>query len=128
LNIPIFHGFSVDNNVKREDLKLEQIKSKREKLLLGIEMEIRKTIRKIKEIDEIIEYQNKIIGQAEESLALARVRYENALITSAEVMEIEASLTSAKMEYLELVYGHNMSMMSLKKAMGFDSPLIGDFR
>ena len=117
-SVPIFDWLRTCYVIEQEDLTLNQVKSRKKKIETDIEVEIRQSIRKIKEIDEVILYQSKVIEHAEESLRLARVRFEHGLITSAEVMDIESILTSAKMDYLKLIYEHTIEIMMLKKAMG----------
>lgn len=119
-NVPISEWWKTDYAIKQEDAKLTQIKSKKRKLELDIEIDVRVAIRKIKEIENILGYQKKVIEMSEESLRLARVRFEHGLITNWEVIDVEASLTSAKMDYLKLIYEHTISILDLKKAMTED--------
>jgi len=118
VSVPIFEGLETRGRLAQERAKLRQYELEKQDLLQTVELEVKQAILSLEDATEFVESQKENVGQAEEGLRLATVRYENGVATELDVLDARLALTQARNNYAQAVYSHMAAKLSLKKAMG----------
>ncbi len=71
---------------------------------------------------EIVESQRLNIAQAEEAMKIAEVRYDNGISTLLELMDSQLALTTARLNWLNALYGYEEAKARIKKIVGAEGP------
>jgi outer membrane protein TolC len=59
-----------------------------------------------------------VVEQAEESVRLAKARFDAGTATQLDVLQAQVDLTTARTNEVEALYNHTVALASLRKAMG----------
>lgn len=116
LQVPIFDGLSTRSRVKQAKSGLRQIQIGREQLLDGIGLEVRASFFGFQESKELLKEQDETVQQAEESLRIANLRYENGMITNIELMDAELAFTQAQINRFNALHDYAIAIARLEKA------------
>jgi outer membrane protein len=120
VSIPIFDGFLTRSKVQqaRSDLRQLDIAEKQEQDL--IKLEISQAISDLNLAKENILSQEENVKQAKESLRIAKVQYQQGLLTNIEEMDTELALTIAQTNYLQALSDYLIAKAKYEKAIGKD--------
>jgi outer membrane protein len=120
VSVPIFDGFLTRSKVQqaRSDLKQLDIAEKQEQDL--IKLEISQAISDLNLAKENIVSQEENVKQAKESLRIAKVQYQQGLLTNIEQMDTELALTIAQTNYLQALSDYLIAKAKYEKAIGKD--------
>ena len=118
INFPIFDGLATRNAVKQARSALKQTQLGKDQLVNAIEFEVRKAYRDLIETIALIDVQKETVEQAQESLRLANVRYENGMITSVELTDAQLALSQAEVNRLQSQHDYVVGLTRLEKAVG----------
>ena len=116
LQVPIFDGLSTRSRVKQAKSGLRQIQIGREQLLDGIGLEVRASFFGFQEAKELLKVQEETVQQAQESLRIANLRYENGMITNVELMDTELAFTQAQTNRFTALHDYVIAIARLEKA------------
>ena len=116
LQVPIFDGLSTRAKVKQARSGLRQIQIGREQLTDGIGLEVRASFFGFQESEELLKAQEETVQQAEESLRIANLRYENGMITNVELMDSELAFTQAQTNRFNALHDYVIAIAKLEKA------------
>ena len=116
LQIPIFDGLTTRSRVKQAKSGLRQIQIGREQLADSIGLEVRASFFGFQESKELLKAQEETIQQAEESLRIANLRYENGMITNIELMDAELAFTQAQINRFNALHDYAIAIARLEKA------------
>jgi outer membrane protein TolC len=86
----------------------------------SVKVEVKNAIWSLEESRERIESQAKNVEQAEESLRLAQVRYQNGVGTNVEVIDSEVALTQARTNYIQALYDYSVAKANWERVVGKD--------
>jgi outer membrane protein TolC len=84
---------------------------------LAIEVEVRRALSALQEAEELAAAATKVVGQAEEALRLANVRYRNGAATQLDVLQARQALTEASLNKLEANYRHTIAVATVRKSI-----------
>jgi outer membrane protein TolC len=120
VSIPIFDGFLTRSKVSqaRSDLKQLDIADKQIQDL--IKLEISQAISDLNLAKENIISQEENVKQAKESLRIAKVQYQQGMLTNLEQMDTELALTVAETNYLQALSDYLIATAKYEKAIGKD--------
>lgn len=120
VSVPIFDGFLTRSKVQqaRSDLKQLDITEKQQRDL--IKLEISQAISDLNLARENIVSQEENVKQAKESLRIAKVQYQQGLLTNIEEMDTELALTIAQTNYLQALSDYLIAKAKYEKAIGKD--------
>jgi outer membrane protein TolC len=97
-----------------------------EETRLNIDVQVRQAHASLVEATELVDATWQVVGQAEESLRLARSRYDAGVATQLDVLTGQAQLTQARNNAVEALHGYAVSLARLRRAMGvaetFETP------
>jgi len=118
----IFDGARTRGKVAQARAQLNQARLSLAEQTLAVEVEVRRALSSLQEAAELAEAAGKVVGQAEEALRLADVRYRNGAATQLDVLQARQALTEASLNRLEANYRHTIALATVRKAVGESDP------
>lgn len=117
LSVPLFTGWTNRAKIQQARVGIDEARYQEKSLLRSIELEVEAAYFSMKEAEENVSTQSKIIASAQEALRLARLRYSEGASTQLEVMNAEVALNQARMNYQRTLFDYNIAWAQLKKAL-----------
>jgi multidrug efflux pump len=114
----LFDGFRTRGRVLQVASALEQTRMLEEQTRLNIDVEVRRAHSSLIEAIELIQATRKVVEQAEESLRLARSRYDVGAATQLDVLQSQQDLTLARNNEVQALHDYNVALARLRKATG----------
>ncbi|MEN6577716.1 MAG: TolC family protein [Phycisphaerales bacterium] len=115
---PLFDGFQREGQIIREKARLRQA----ELGLVDIEetalYELTQALLSMQNAEEFVQSQQMNLKRATEGLRLAEVGYEQGINTQVEMIDAQAALTTARVNYYEAIYRHVVAKLAVQRAMG----------
>ena len=120
VNVNLFSGGSTKAEVSKIRHRKEQLLEQRNKLVDDIKIEVEKYYLDMKNAAEKILATKDSVSQAEENLRINRVRYEEGIGTSTDVIDAITLLTTAQTNYHSSGYELKRAQAGLLYATGTD--------
>ncbi|MGF1529977.1 MAG: TolC family protein [Puniceicoccaceae bacterium] len=114
----IWDGNRTAGEVRAARSRLRQAEIDSRDTAFAVEVEVRRAVSALQEAVELVEAAGKVIEQAEESLRLAKVRFDSGAATQLDVLQSQVALTEARLNLLEAKYAHNVAATELRRAVG----------
>jgi len=114
----VFDSGESIGNIKSAKIAKEMQEVKNRMLYKEISIETRTAFEKLKIAEKKIIVTQKQIRLAEENLDILKAKFEEAIVTSAEILEGETLLINAKSDYWSAVYGLQKAWAQLEFATG----------
>ncbi|HNS19852.1 MAG TPA: TolC family protein [Sedimentisphaerales bacterium] len=115
---PLFDGFQREGQIIQEKAKLRQA----ELGLVDIEetalYELTQALLSMENAEEFVRSQQMNFKRATEGLRLAEVGYEQGINTQVEMIDAQAALTTARVNYYEAIHRHVAAKLAVQRAMG----------
>ena len=118
VSFPIFDGFATKAQTQTAEARLAQARLAFQALERGVELETRQAYLAYQEAKASLEALNEAVQQAEEALRIANLSFENGLITSVELADIELQRTQTELNQLRASYGAASASARLARAVG----------
>ena len=118
LNVPIFDGLATRAAVKQAQSGLKQTQLGKQQMTDVIELEVRSAYLNLLEAKTLINVQRETVEQAQESVRIANLRYENGMITSVELTDAQLALSQAEVNRLQSLHDYAVGLARLEKAIG----------
>ena len=123
LNIPIFDGLATRAAVRQAESGLKQTQLGKQQMTDAIELEIRSAYLNLLQAKALIDVQRETVEQAQESVRIANLRYENGMITSVELTDAQLALSQAEVNRLQSLHDYAVGLARLEKAIGQEIPI-----
>ena len=123
LNFPIFDGLATRAAVKQAESGLKQTQLGKQQMADAIELEVRSAYLNLLEAKTLINVQQETVEQAQESVRIANLRYENGMITSVELTDAQLALSQAEVNRLQSLHDYAVGLARLEKAIGQKIPI-----
>jgi len=120
LSIPVFNGLSSSAKAAKSKAAIKELELTQEGLIEMLKFEVMKAVLKIKEAEQSLLSQEKNVEQAQESLRIAELNYNEGLITILDVQQAQTALAQAKTNYSQALYDYAVARAELDKATGVD--------
>ena len=117
LSVPIFSGLGNNARIQQAKIGLNETGYQEEALIQGIKLEVEGAYYTMKEAEQNVATQSKVIASAEEALRLVNLRYAEGASTQLEVMNVEVALNQARLNYQRTLFEYNTALTALKKAL-----------
>lgn len=101
LSFPFFDGLATSGRIRQARSDLQSLKNDKENLIQSISLEIRESLNRVKESDEIVQALAGTIEQAEKLLGLSEKGFELGVKTRLEVEDSELNLQTAKSNFMK---------------------------
>lgn len=118
----IFDGALTRGKVAEADALLDRTQVDYDDLVREIELEVRTACSSLTEAWEVLQSQQKVIEQAEESLRLARARAEAGTGTQLDVLGAQTALTDARTTTIRAKRDYAVARVRFERAIGAATP------
>ena len=118
LQIPIIDANLAKHKISEANTQIENANNDYEDSLEQAKLEIQQEALSLHSSAEIVAAQKENIKQAEETVRLAKVRYENGLFTQVDLFDAENAWANTKLLYYKAVLGHHQARLSYQLAIG----------
>jgi outer membrane protein len=118
LNVPIFSGFLVQNQIAEARANLDVIKANVESLKQQIRLDVEQAFSNLQEALDRIGTTELAVRQAQENVDLANGRYASGVGNPIEVTDALVAHSNAKTSYISALTDYKTAQASLEKAMG----------
>ena len=118
ISIPIFSGNSISTRIQKAKISVDKQQSEYLTQLQDLSVQLRYTIDRLKNYEEIIPINETVLESAEEDLKLAQVRYAQGSTTILEVLDSQVSVQQAKSSLIRSKYDAYIEQTNLKALLG----------
>lgn len=118
INIPIFDGFASRAGVRQSESVLKQLQLGTKQVMSTVEFEVRNAYLALLEAKTLIDVQRETVTQAEESVRIANLQFENGMITTVGLTDTQLALMQAKVNRLQAQHDYVVGLARLEKAIG----------
>ncbi|MGE0771714.1 MAG: TolC family protein [Cyclobacteriaceae bacterium] len=118
LNIPIFSGLQRVHKIQQEKLTLQKIENGFKALERGIDIEIKTATINYENSQASLKSQRRNMELAENVARVTKIKYEQGVGSNLEVVDAEAALREAQINYYSSLYDALIAKTDLDKAFG----------
>ncbi len=118
VSVPVFTGGHIKGEITQAEAMLRQRKAETENLRGQVDYDIRSTFLNLNAAKEQVDVATRNVALANENLARSKDRFTSGVTDSVEVVQAEQSLASANDQYIDSLYSHNLSKLTLARALG----------
>ncbi len=118
MEIPIFDGLSKSARIQKNRLQLNQLQNQKIFLDDNIALEIYEARTSLRNDLNILEVQRENMALAQEVFDMAKIKYNEGVGSNFEVVEADASLIEAEINFLAALYDGLIAKVDLEKALG----------
>jgi outer membrane protein TolC len=115
---PIFNGFQREGQVIQEKARLRQAQISLVDTEETAIYELTQALLSMENAEEFVQSQQLNVTRATEGLRLAEVGYQQGVNTQVELIDAQAALTTARVNYYQAIYSHVSAKLALQRAMG----------
>ncbi len=118
INIPIFDGFATSAAVQQTESVLKQVELGGTQLKTGVEFEVRAAYLNLLGAQTLIEVQREAVAQAQESVRIANLQFQNGIITTVALTDTQLALAQAEVNRLQAHHDYVVGLARLEKSVG----------
>lgn len=118
VNYRLFEGYKTAANVAKAMAALSTIRAQRQKTELGMDLEVKQADLNYRQSVQRLQVTKKMVEQAEESARLSRTRFQEGVILSSDLIDVETRLTDALLRQSVAKANIRVAMADLRRAMG----------
>jgi outer membrane protein TolC len=118
VEIPLLNGFTTSARVAQSRSMIKEIEHTQKGLGDLVQFEVRQAVLKLEEAKESLLSQDKNVEQAQESLRIAELNYDEGLATTLDVSSAQAALNQARINHSQALYDYVVSRAELDRAIG----------
>ena len=122
MSVPIFDGFSKAARIQKNRVQLTQLENQRSFLKESFKSELYAAKANLRNDLNILEVQEANLQLATEVYQIARIKYKEGIGSNLEVVNADAALIEAEINYLGALYDGLISKINLEKALGVLQP------
>jgi len=118
VRVPVFTGGRIKGEITQAEAELKQRKAEAENVRGQIDYDVRTAFLNLNAAKEQVTVATQNVSLANESLDRSKDRFASGVTDSVEVVQAEQALASANDQYISSLYSHNLSKLSLARALG----------
>jgi len=122
MSVPIFDGFGKAARIQKNRVQINQIENQRTFLKESFKNELYAAKANLRNDLNLLEVQEANMQLATEVYQIARIKYKEGVGSNLEVVEADAALIQAEINYLGAIYDGLISKINLEKALGLLKP------
>jgi outer membrane protein TolC len=127
LKFPIWQSGRIEGDIEQASAALSQRQAELEDLRGQVEADVRKVYLDLEAARTQVEVATENLQVTKENLSLTRQRYEAGVIDNVEVVQALESVAGAELDYINSVFSHNLTKLSLARAIGGAKESLGQF-
>ncbi len=117
LTFPLFDGFSREAKISQSKASIERAEYLLKSAEQSISLDVKNAILSFKEAKETYESQKANIAQAEETVRIAELNYEEGLATYLDVLSAHMALTEAKKNLAQALFNYNIALAKIERSV-----------
>lgn len=118
MEVPIFDGLAKSARIQKNRLQLNQLENQKIFLDDNIALEVYQARTSLKNDLNILDVQRENMALAQEVFDMAKIKYTEGVGSNFEVVEADASLIEAEINFLGALYDGLIAKVDLEKALG----------
>jgi outer membrane protein TolC len=118
LNFPIWLGGRISGDIEQAKAALAQRRAELEDLRGQIEQEVRNAFLDMQAAASQVEVAQKNIQASLQNLDLSRQRFDAGVSDNVEIAQSQEAVANAQLDYINSLFAHNLSKLSLARAIG----------
>ena len=118
IRIPIWQGGRTEGNIEQAEAALIQRRAELEDIRGRIESEVRNAYLDLQAATSQVELALKNIQVSDQNFDLTRQRFQAGVSDNLEVVQSQESIATARLDYINGVFAHNLAKLSLARAIG----------
>ena len=118
INIPIFDGLATRATVQQAKPGLKQVQLAKRQRTDIVEFEVRTAYLNLIQAKSSIDVQKETVNQAQESMRISNLRYDNGMLTSVELTDAQLALAQAEVNHLQARHDFVVEFARLERAVG----------
>ena len=118
LSVPIWQGGRAEGDIEQADAALAQRQSELDDTRGRIEADVRSAFLDLRVAAEQVTVAKRNLEIARQNLDLTQQRLEAKVTENLEVIQAQQAEASAKLDYIDSVFAHNVAKLSLARALG----------
>ena len=118
VSYPAFDGFRAKTQVAQAESTLKQAEFRRGDVEKSVTIEIESALSDLKTAERKLDIEKIKIKQAEDALRIAEERFQSGLLSATDLVDAQNAVESARLNALQLVYGHILAEYTLFRACG----------
>lgn len=118
MNIPIFDGLAKSARIQRNRVQMQQIENQQFFLQDNIALEIYQARQTLSNDLDILKVQQENMVLAQEVYDITKIKYNEGVGSNLEVVEADAALKEAEINFLAALYDGLIAKVDLEKALG----------
>jgi outer membrane protein TolC len=122
MSVPIFDGFGKAARIQKNRVQINQLENQRTFLKESFKNELYVAKANLRNDLSLLEVQEANLQLATEVYQIARIKYKEGVGSNLEVVEADAALIQAEINYLGAIYDGLISKINLEKALGLLKP------
>ena len=125
VNFTLFDGKRTRNDVRQAEARLQEIRARQQRLLLDIELGVRRTWLQLEDAKQRLEVTSQTIGQAQESLREIEQRYGGQIATITQLVDAQVALSNALVRRTTALVEVEIARAALEQATGRLRDVVG---
>ncbi len=129
-SLPFFRGSNFKDKIEQTQIKIDALNESETAILQQLETNVKNSLLKMEDYKSRLSGSEKIVKLADESLITANMKYNIGKGNSLDVLDAETILTTAKLNYNQIIIDLLTTVAELNYNVGNESPLNrpkGDF-
>jgi len=120
LNYLLFDGGKRSSEIVQARLKLQEIQGIRKKTELALNLEVHQANLDFEQAKKRLSITEKMVGVATEVIRLGRARFNEGVILTSDLIDLEMRLTDAQARHLAAMAGYRVAIANLRRVTGLD--------
>jgi outer membrane protein TolC len=125
--VPIWLGGRTEAAIQQTEAAVRQRRAELDDLAGQIEGDVRKAYLEMEAAASQVELALRNQDVAQQTLALARQRFEAGIADSVEVVQAQESAAVAALDYINSVFAHNLAKLGIARSVGIAAQQLQDF-
>lgn len=118
LSYNLFNGGRDKDQIKQKEEELAKVKIEEEELKDNIRLAIESALLDFRAARDKINLNRLNLEQAAENLSDNEIKFQEGLITSLDLLEVQTTYQQIKTQYYQAIYDYNLALAELNKAVG----------
>jgi outer membrane protein TolC len=127
VRVPIWLGGRTEGAIQQTEAAVRQRRAEMEDLGGQIEGDVRKAYLEMDAAASQVELALKNQEVAQQTLVLARQRFDAGIADSVEVVQAQESAAVAALDYINSVFAHNLAKLAIARSVGITAQRLQDF-
>jgi outer membrane protein TolC len=118
IRVPIWQGGRTEGNIEQAEAALIERRAELEDVKARIESEVRNAYSDLQAATNQVDLALKNVAVSQQNLDLTRQRFEAGVSDNLEVVQSQESIATARLDYINGVFAHNLAKLTLARAIG----------